>query len=72
MKIIYDFLLSKHFKNRFLTQIWFGESINAYQRLKIRVVRVWNFETLMLINLICHTKSKSDLFFIPKIFKSSF
>ena len=32
---------------------------------------VWNFQPLMLINRIRHTKSESELFCIPEILKSN-
>ena len=46
-------------------------AIIIYLRLKYRIVwmeRIFNFE----INLIRHTKSESDLFFILEIFKRTF
>ena len=47
----------------FLTQIWFGECnewLLKVKNFKVRVVCVGNFEPLMHIDWIFHTKSKSD------------
>ena len=46
-----------------------ANAINGYQRIKISVVCVENFEPVMLINCIRNTKPESIYFCIPKIFK---
>ena len=45
----------------FLLRFGLANAINYYKRLKFRVVFEGNFQPLMLINWIFHTKSESDL-----------
>ena len=53
----------------FLLRYGLANAINDYQKLKFRVVYEGIF-TSMLINLICHTKSESDLFLYTRNFQN--